>query len=219
MSADHDEGEGGRGQARAPVVHAEVLKEKHGAPVVERGLLQPGMAVEIRRDAGAQPALERVRRVEAHQHLVRDLGIARLVGAHQAQAVAAQQRRKPVSKEKDGEGEKDRRFARSWPSEACAIADVRVDPEPMVPRDFPSPAVLQAACASLLQRRTRVLVPGRTDGGSDQACIPSAPAEARKHGDVSTGTRLTDSRGISRALCSPEIDASPEACRMARQSC
>ena len=138
MSADHDEGEGGRGQAGAPVVHAEVLKEKHRAPVVERRLLQPGTAVEIGRNAGAQAAFERVRRVEAHQHLVRDLGIARLVGAHQAQAVAAQKRGKPVNKEKDGEGKKDRRFEDEWASEACASAGLRIDQEPKVPRDFPS---------------------------------------------------------------------------------
>ena len=80
----------GRGQAGAPVVDAEVLKDEHGAPVVERRLLKPRMAVEIGRDAGAQAVFEGVRRVEADQHLVRDLRIARLVGAHQAQAVAAQ---------------------------------------------------------------------------------------------------------------------------------
>ena len=53
----HDEGEAGRGQARAPVVHAEFLKDEHGAPVVERRLLKPGMAVEVGRDAGAEAVL------------------------------------------------------------------------------------------------------------------------------------------------------------------
>ena len=122
--ADHDEGECGRGQPCAPVVDAEVLKEKHRAPVVEGRLLQPGMAVEIRGHAGAQPPFQRVRRVEADQHLVRDLGIARLVGAHQAQAIAAEHRRKAVSKEKDGKSEKDRCLAdrgpaRHAPSSMC----------------------------------------------------------------------------------------------------
>ena len=88
----HDEGEGGRGQAGAPVVHAEVLKDEHGAPVVEGGLLKPGVAVEIGRDAGAQTWPLRVcGGVEADQHLVGDLRIAGLVGADQAESVAAQQ--------------------------------------------------------------------------------------------------------------------------------
>ena len=88
----HDEGEAGRGQAGAPVVDAELLKDEHGAPVVEGGLLQPGAAVEIGRNAGAQPPLSVCGGVEADQHLVGDLRIAGLVGAHQAEAVAAQQR-------------------------------------------------------------------------------------------------------------------------------
>ena len=55
----HDEGEGGRGQARRPVMHAEVLEDEHRAPVIERGLFQPGLAVEVGSDAGAQLALQR----------------------------------------------------------------------------------------------------------------------------------------------------------------
>ena len=98
----HDEGKSGGGKTRAPVVHTEVLKEKHGAPIIECGLLQPGMAVEIRRDAGIQTALESMRGIEAHQHLVRDLGIARLVGSYQTQSVAAQDRGKTIKKEKNG---------------------------------------------------------------------------------------------------------------------
>ena len=54
----HDEGEGGRGQARAPVVDAELLKDEHGAPVVKGGLFQPGPAVEIGGNAGAELALD-----------------------------------------------------------------------------------------------------------------------------------------------------------------
>ena len=38
--AHHDEGEGGGGQASAPVVDAEILKEEHGAPVVKCRFLQ-----------------------------------------------------------------------------------------------------------------------------------------------------------------------------------
>ena len=112
----HQEGEAGRGQARAPVVHAELLEDEHRPPVVERRLLQPGVAVEIGGDAGAQFALQRVRRVEPVQHLVRDLRIARLIGAHQAQPVAAHQRRLPIKKKKEGKGKKNRRLAGSCPA-------------------------------------------------------------------------------------------------------
>ena len=135
----HDEGKGGGGKAGAPVVHTEVLKEEHGAPIIECRLLQPGTAVEIRRDAGIQAALdERMRRIEMHQHLVRDLGVARLVCAHQAHSVAAQNGGQSVKKEKDGEGKKDRRFnedgpARHAPAPSCGSIRSRT-----VPRDFPS---------------------------------------------------------------------------------
>ena len=81
----------GRGQAGAPVVDAEILEDEHGAPVVEGGLLEPGMAVEIGGDAGAEAVFEGVGRVEADQHLVGDLRVTGLVGADQAEAVAAQQ--------------------------------------------------------------------------------------------------------------------------------
>ena len=50
----HDEGESCRGKARAPVMYTEVLKEKHGAPIIECGLFKPGTAVEIGRDAGTR---------------------------------------------------------------------------------------------------------------------------------------------------------------------
>jgi hypothetical protein len=65
-----------------------------------------------------------MRRIEAHQHLVRDLGIARLVGSYQTQSVAAQNRGKTIKEEKDGEGKKDRRFnedgpARHTPAPSC----------------------------------------------------------------------------------------------------
>ncbi len=43
---DEDEGAGGGWEAGGPVVDAELLEEAHGAPVVEGGLLEPGLAVE-----------------------------------------------------------------------------------------------------------------------------------------------------------------------------
>ena len=132
-----------RGKAGAPVVDTEVLKEKHGAPIIERRLFQPGTAVEIGRDAGIQAALEGMRRIEVHQHLVRDLGVARLVGSHQTQSIAAQDRGKTIKKKKDGEGKKDGGFAEDGPSAACASAGLRIDQEPTVPRDFPSLPILR----------------------------------------------------------------------------
>ena len=112
----HNEGKSGGWKTGGPVVHTKVLKEKHGAPIIECRLLQPWTAVEIRRDAGIQAALQGMRRIEVHQHLVRDLGIARLVGPYQTQSVAAQDRGKTIKKEKDGKGKKDRRFAEGGPA-------------------------------------------------------------------------------------------------------
>ena len=56
----HDEGEGGRRQSGAPIVDTEVLKEEHGAPIVEGGLFKPGVTVEIGRDAGSETVAQRV---------------------------------------------------------------------------------------------------------------------------------------------------------------
>ncbi len=111
----HDEGEGGGGQPCRPVVHAEVLEEEHGPPIVEGWLLQPGMAVEIRRDTGAEAVFQSVGGVEVAQHLVGDLGIAGLVGAHQAHAVAAQEGSKPIGKKENGKSQKQERFENARP--------------------------------------------------------------------------------------------------------
>jgi hypothetical protein len=53
--------------------------------------------------------------VEPVQHLVRNLRVARLVGAHQAKAVAAQDRGKPIDQEKDRESNEDRCLAYGGP--------------------------------------------------------------------------------------------------------
>ena len=50
---DHYEGKGCGGQACAPVVDPEILKQKHCPPIVEGGLFQPRMAIEIGGDTGA----------------------------------------------------------------------------------------------------------------------------------------------------------------------
>ena len=121
--------EAGRGQPGGPVVNAEVLEYEHRAPIVERGLLQPGVAVEIGSDAGAQPALQRLRRVEAVQHFMGDLGIAGFVGSDQAQASAAEDGRESISKKEDGEGEEKRGLANArpgWQSPVEFIGRIRI---------------------------------------------------------------------------------------------
>src|ERR1035437_8206377 len=95
----HDEGKGGGGQARAPVVHAEILKEKHRTPVVKRWLLQPRMPVEIRGNAGAEPAFQCGGSVEPVQHFMGDVGVSWLVRAHQSPTVTAKDGRETVSEE------------------------------------------------------------------------------------------------------------------------
>ncbi|WP_433983675.1 hypothetical protein [Tunturiibacter empetritectus] len=100
-----DEGQGCRGgrEAGGPVGDAELLEEAHGAPVVEGGLFQPGLAIEDRGDGAAGDAVEGVadvfqaRAVRNHlgvdivaglrvrgEHLAGDLGVPRLVGTDQA---------------------------------------------------------------------------------------------------------------------------------------
>ncbi len=111
----HDEGKARRRQPRAPVMHPKVLKDKHRAPVVERRLLQPRMPIEIRRNARAQPLLQRVGRVKSHQHLMRNLRIARFVRAHQAQPVASENRRIAIQDEEDRKDHEHRRFADRCP--------------------------------------------------------------------------------------------------------
>ncbi len=139
--ADHDESESRRGQSRGPVVHTEVLEDEHCAPVIERGLLKPRASVEIWGDAGGQTILQRVGGVKAHQHLVRDLRIARLVGSHQPQAVSAQCRRNSIDKEENAEGQKNQRFAdggpaRHMPTHSCLQVPPRRFYRIVHPRQF-----------------------------------------------------------------------------------
>jgi hypothetical protein len=92
-------------------VDAEVLKEKHSPPIVEGGLFKPGVAVEIRSDAGAKAVAKGMGGVEPAEHLVGDLRVARLVRADEAEAIAAEDRREAVEQEKEDEAENDRYFA------------------------------------------------------------------------------------------------------------
>jgi hypothetical protein len=57
-----------------------------------------------------------VRRIEAIQHLVRDLGIARFIGSHQAQAGAAGKRGLTINQDKEGKTEKDGSLANDGPT-------------------------------------------------------------------------------------------------------
>jgi hypothetical protein len=95
MQVDQDdEGkrEAGRGQPRRPVVDAELLEGEHGAPVVERGFLKPGLAVEHRGDE-----------VVTDEHFTRDLGVTWLIGPDQAEAGTAEDRHQPVKQQDGGE--------------------------------------------------------------------------------------------------------------------
>ena len=59
---DEGEGGGGGGKPGGPVGDAELLEEAHGAPVVEGGLLEPGLAVEDRGDGAAEMQWKELRR-------------------------------------------------------------------------------------------------------------------------------------------------------------
>jgi len=93
------EGEAGRGEARGPVVDAEFLKAEHGAPVEEGRLLKPRHAV---KDGGDV--------VVAIEHFARDLGVARLIGADQAELIAAEVWGEAVGEEIDGKGQQNDGF-------------------------------------------------------------------------------------------------------------
>ena len=73
------------------------------------------MSVQIGRNAGAQPVFNRMGRVKAHQHLMRNLRIARLIRTHQAQSVSAQQRHDSIKDEKHAEDHEDRGLAERRP--------------------------------------------------------------------------------------------------------
>ena len=96
-------------------------KHEHRPPVIKSRLLQPGVAVKIRSNAGAQPALDGGRGVKPHQHLVSDLRVARLIGSHQAQSVAAEERGDPVDEKEDRENQKRSHFADPAPARQAPV--------------------------------------------------------------------------------------------------
>ena len=88
----------------------------------------PRMPIQIGSHAGAQPFTQGVGGIEANQHLVRDLRIARLVGANEAETISAQQRKNSIKDEKHAADHEDRCFRRSCParqSEASAFRRFR----------------------------------------------------------------------------------------------
>jgi len=120
----------GGGQAGGPVGDAELLEEAHSSPVVEGGFFEPGLAIEDGGDGSAGDAVERGADVLGAQaagdhlgvdlvaglgvgseHLAGDLGVAGLVGAHEAKLVTTEGRDETVEKEKGGYGEEDEEFA------------------------------------------------------------------------------------------------------------
>src|SRR5579875_1279591 len=60
--------------------------------------------------------------VEAHQHFVGDLGVARLVGAYQPHAVAAEDRYNAIQQKKYRKRQKDHRFAGGCPGKKTSAA-------------------------------------------------------------------------------------------------
>ena len=91
---DQDERETGRGETRRPVVYAKLEEGKHGPPVVESGLLQPGMAPQNRGDV-----------VMADEHLAGNLRIPGFVGANQSEPISAEDRHQSIEQEKGGKNE------------------------------------------------------------------------------------------------------------------
>ena len=129
---EDDEGErsGGGGEAGGPVGDAELLEEAHGAPVVEGGLFEPGLAVEDGGDGSADEAVVGVAEGgegEAAgndlgvdfvagvgvggEHLAGDLGVAGLVCADEAELVASEEGNEAVEEEEAGDGAEDEDLA------------------------------------------------------------------------------------------------------------
>ena len=148
---DEHAGAGGGRQSGGPVGDAELLEEAHGAPVVERGLLQPGLAVEDRRDGAADEALvagvevfsaEAVRhdpRVDLvalvgvrGEHLAGDLRVTRFVGADEADLISAEDRDQAVEQKEAGDGDEDDEL----PEGATGIRGETVAPPPPEGRVF-----------------------------------------------------------------------------------
>jgi hypothetical protein len=96
-------------------VDAEVLKEEHSAPVIESGLFKPGVAIEIGRDACPETVAEGVCGVESTEHFMGDLRVARLVSPDEAEAIAAEDRRKAIEKKEKDETENYGYFGDSCP--------------------------------------------------------------------------------------------------------
>ena len=200
----HDEGEAGGRETGGPVVDAELLKDEHGAPVVERRLLKPGVAVEIRSDAGAKPALDGVGGVEAVEHFVGDLGVARLVGAYEADTVAAKNGRLSVEDEKDGEDQEYGGFATGGPTgqpHASALRRIRS-------RWFHFSLHVERFSRGGRANQRQPIQP--TAGMLGVSRWPGMrrfqSTETHRDSCVSIGTRLTDSGQISTGLCSQPGD-------------
>ena len=130
------EGEAGRGQARRPVVHAKFAEGEHGAPVVESRLFQPGMAPQDGRDV-----------VAAREHLARDLRIARLVGADQAEPIAAKDRAPNRKREKRRSGQTGLQLLRFRRQR-----EIELEREPADRAIAPSRAAIRLGTARLFRR-------------------------------------------------------------------
>ncbi len=120
---------GGR-EAGGPVGDAELLEEAHGAPVVEGGFFEPGLAVEDGGDGAAEDAVDGVADVGGAEaardhfgmghvagfgvggeHLAGHLGITGLVGADETQLVAAKDGDEAEEQGEEADGEHDDELA------------------------------------------------------------------------------------------------------------
>src|SRR6478609_11822414 len=85
----HGSGIHRRRKARGPVAHAEDGIRDYGLPVVKNGLFQPNLAGEHWGDP-----------VMPGKHLARDLGVARLVSAHQPKRIQSEEEKEGAEQRK-----------------------------------------------------------------------------------------------------------------------
>ena len=219
----HNEGESRRGQPRGPVVHAKVLEHKHRPPIIECRLFQPWATVKIGSDAGAQPVLDGVRRVKPHQHLVRDLRVARLVGPHQAQPVTAEKRSDSVDEKSDRENQEGSNLEHSAPARQTPMqftGRIRIGwlQKGLKVAEKPAGQPFAPAFGRVLRRwflnsfhfqrfsSGTFTQSGNSGFGHDDWGRLTGPGsgprsrETRKSCCASTGTRLTDSDGFASDL-------------------
>ena len=128
---EDDEGEGGGGgrETSGPVRDAEFLEEAHGSPVIEGGFFEPWLAVEDRSDGSGGDAVEGGADIFGAQapgdhlgvngvagvgvggeHLAGDLCVTGLIGAYEAELVAAEDGNETVEQKEGSYGKENGKF-------------------------------------------------------------------------------------------------------------